>query len=93
MVFYILFKIRRRGVVGRAHALQPGGVRILISVLGLGLLFFLCALLTGGGPDILLTTDSRRPDLVILSNVTVRSLSLPLCVSGPGHLDCNSLEV
>ena len=64
----------RRGVVGRVPAFQPGeaarvkipaGSGILISILDLDV----CPLrvVSGGGYDILLTTDSRRPALMIIS--------------------------
>ena len=63
----------------------PGGVRILIYTLGLGVCPFsiLSCSVSGGGPDIVLTTHSRRPAVVRLSSVLVHSLLLPLQASRP----------
>ena len=80
-------------MVGRVPALQPGGQGsipgvsgILIPLLGLGV-SFVCVLscaVSGGGPDIVLTTHSGRSALVYLSTVLVhRQLLLPLQASDP----------
>ena len=56
----------------------PGGVRNLIS--GIGCVSFVCVLpydVTGGGPDIVLTTHSGRPALVYMSSVLIQGLLLP----------------
>ena len=63
----------------------PAGSGILISVLGLGVcpLSVLSCVVFGGGPDIVLSTHSGRPDLVYLSSVLVQRLLLPLQASDP----------
>ena len=84
--------IRRRVAVGRVPAFQPGGPG---SIPG-GVRNFnfrpwdwvcvLCVLsfvVSGGGPDIVLTTHSGRPALVYLSSVLIQRLLLPLQASGP----------
>ena len=85
---FILLLIRRRGVVGRVPAFQPGGpcsipggVRNFNFCLGIGSVSFVCVLscfVFGGGPDIVLTTLSGRPALVYLSSVLVQKLLLLL---------------
>ena len=84
---YILFNVRRRGVVGRVPASHPtarvrfrAGSGILIPILGLGMcpLSVFYSVVFGGGSDIVLTTYSGRPALVHLSSVLVHSLLLPL---------------
>ena len=85
--------IRRRGVVGRVSAFQPGcpgsipgGVRNFNFCPGIGCVSFVCVLscvVFGGGPDIVLTTHSGRPALVYLSSVLVQRLLLPLQASDP----------
>ena len=71
---WILKLIRRRGVVGRVPAFQPGspgsitgGVRNFNFCPGIGCLSFVCVLsctVSGGGPDIVLTRHLERPTLV-----------------------------
>ena len=63
----------------------PVESEILNSILGL--VCFLCVLssvVSGGGPDIVLTTHSGRPVLVYLSSIRVHSLLLALFASIPG---------
>ena len=84
---------RRRGVVGRVPAFQPGGpgtipggVRNFNFCPGIGCVPFVCVLFRvvfGGGLDIVLTTHSGRPALVYLSSVLVQRLLLPLQASDP----------
>ena len=79
--------IRRRDVVGRVPAFQPGGpgsipggVRNFNFCPGIGCVSFLCVLscvVFSGGPDIVLTTHSGRSALVYLSSVLVQRLLLP----------------
>ena len=75
--------IRRRDVDGRAPAFQPsgpgsipGGVRNFNS-------YPLSCAVSGGGPDIVLTTHLGRPALVYLSSVPVHRQLLPLQTSEP----------
>ena len=85
--------IRRRGVVGRVPAFQPGGpgsipggVRNFNLCPGIVCVSFVCVLsciVFGGGPDIVLTTHSGRPAHVYLSSVLVQKLLLPLQESDP----------
>ena len=85
--------IRRRGVVGRVPAFQPGGtgsipggVRNFNFCPGIECVLCLCSvlcILSGGGPDIVLTAHSRRPALVYLSSVLVHRKLLPLQTSDP----------
>ena len=85
---YKLFIVRPRDVISRVPAFQPdgpcsipGGVRNFNSYPGTG--YVLCVLscvVSGGGPDIVLTTHS---ELVYLSSVMVYSLLLPLQASDP----------
>ena len=85
--------IRRRGVVSRVPAFQPGGpgsipggVRNFNSYPGIGCVSFVCVLsraVFGGGPDIVLTTHLGRPALVYLSSVLVHRQSLSLQASDP----------
>ena len=72
-------------MVGKVPAFQPRGLGsipvglgILISILGLVVcsLSVLSCVVSGGGPDILLTTDSGRPASVVLSSVLVYNLWL-----------------
>ena len=63
----------------RARFRFPAGSDILISILGLGV-SFVCALscvVSGGGPDVVLTTHSGMPALEYLSSVLVHSLWPP----------------
>ena len=69
--------VRYRGVVGRVPAFQPRGPGsevsgILISILCMGVSF--ASVVSGGDPAILLTTDSERSILLLLSIVLVYSL-------------------
>ena len=69
-------------LVGRIPAIEPGGpgsipggVRDFNFYPGTGCVSFaFCPVLSGGGPDILLTTDSGRPALLYISRVLVQSL-------------------
>ena len=63
----------------------PGGVRNFNFVLGLGVSFVcvLSCVVFGGGPDIVLTTQSGRPAFVYLSSVLDQRLLLPLQASDP----------
>ena len=72
--------ICRRDVIGRILGFQHGGPgsipvgsEILISIPGLGV----SSVVSGGGPDILLTTDSGRPGIVYLCNVLIQNLCSP----------------
>ena len=97
------WSIRRRGVVGRVPAFQPGGpgsipgrVRNFNSYPGNGCVSFVCVLpcaVSGGGPDIVLTTHSGRLALVYLSTVLVQKLLLPCRHLTYGHLACKYLGV
>ena len=61
----------------------PGGSEILISNLELGVPFVcvLSSVVSGGGPDIVLTTQSRTPALSYMSSVLVHNLLFPLQAS------------
>ena len=61
----------------------PLGKTLMMMVLGLNLcvLCVLSCVVSGGGPDIVLTTRSARPALVYLSSVLVHNLLLPLQAS------------
>ena len=59
------------------------GSGILISVLGLDVSFVFCQVISGEGPDTVLTTHSGRHALVYLSSVLVQRLLLPLQASDP----------
>ena len=81
--------IRRRGVVGRVPAFQPGGpgsipggVRNFNFCPGIGCVSFVCVVFDRG-PAIVLTTHSGRPALVYLSSVLAQRLLLPLQASDP----------
>ena len=94
-ILYILNKERSVAVAWSVESLPsnpaarvpfPAGSGILISVLGLGVcpfVFVLSCVASGGGPDIVLTTQSGRPALVYLSSVLVQRLLLLLQASGP----------
>ena len=58
------------------------GTVILISIMGLGVLSYA---VSGGGPDIVLTTHSGRPTNVILCSVLVHSMFLPYRHVTHGH--------
>ena len=81
-----LILIRRRGVVGRVPAFQPGGPGSIpgwvrnfnLSWDWVCVLCVLSCVVFGGGPDLVLTTHSGRPALVYLSSVLVHSLLLIL---------------
>ena len=65
---------------------NPAGVRNFNFCPGIGCVSFVCVLsciVSGSGPDIVLTTHSGRPALVYLSSVLVPRLLLPLQVSDP----------
>ena len=91
--FVLLNCIRRRGVVGRVPAFQPGGpgsipggVRNFNVCPGIGCVFFVCVLscvVFGEGPDIVLTRQSGRLASVYLSSVLVHRQLLPLQASDP----------
>ena len=71
----------------------PAGSGILISVLGLGVMTFVCVLScidSGGGLDIVLTTHSGRPALVYLSSVLIQRLCTPFRHLTHVHLGCKS---
>ena len=75
MIFRV---VSRRDVVG-----VPGSVPVVVKDFnlysGTGCVFFACVLsyvTSGGGPDILVTTDSVRPAFVLLYSVLVHSLWL-----------------
>ena len=53
----------------------------------------LSCVISGGGPDILLPTNSRRPVLVYLSKVLVHSLCSPYRHLTHGHSDSKSQSV
>ena len=84
---------RRRGVVGRVPALKPVSpgsipdkVRNFNFCPGIGCVSSVCVLscvVSGGHPDIVLTTHSARPALVYLSSVLVQRLLLDLQASDP----------
>ena len=84
---------RRRDVVGRVPAFQPGDpgsipswVRSFNSYPGIGCVSFVSVLsfvVSGGESDIVLTTHSGRPALVYLSSVLVQKRLLPLQESNP----------
>ena len=86
-----LYFVRHHGAVGRVPAFQPGdpdsilgGVRNINFFPGTGSMSFVCVLtcvVSGDGPDIVLTTHSAKPTLVYLSSVLVHSLLLPLQAS------------
>ena len=85
--------IRRRGVAGRVPAFQPGGpgsipgeVRNFNFCPGIGCVSFVCVqscVVFGGGPEIVLTTNSGRPALVYLCSGLVQRLLLPLRTPDP----------
>ena len=98
MTFIIISKsetiiIRRRGVVGRVPAFQPGGpglipggVRNFNFCPGIGCVSFVCVIscvVFGGSPDIVLTAHAGRPALVYLSSVLVQRMWLPLQAFDP----------
>ena len=77
--------VHRRGMVGRAPPFQrgepdsiPGGVTFLLLILGLGVYpsSVRSFVVSGGGPDILLTTKSGRPALVLFASDLVLNLWL-----------------
>ena len=86
-------------VVGRVPAFQrsvpgsiPSGVRNFNSYLGTGCLCFICVVpcvVSGDGPAIVLTTNSGRLAIVVLSIFLVLNLLLPLKASDPRG--CNTL--
>ena len=86
-------EIRRRGVVGRVPAFQPGGpgsipgrVRNFNFCPGIGyvsFVFVLTCVVFGGGSYIVLKTHSGSPVLLYLSSVLVQRLLLPLQASEP----------
>ena len=90
-VLLISYFVCRRGVIGGIPAIRPGGpgsipggVRNFNFYPGTRCVSFVCVLssiVSGGGPDIVLTTHSGRPVLVYLSSVLVHSLLLPLQAS------------
>ena len=70
-----------------------GGVRNFNFCAGIGCVSFVCVLscdVSGGGPDIVLTTHSGRPALVYLSSVLVHRKLLLLQDLTHGHLGCKS---
>ena len=76
-------------MVGRVPAFQPGGPDSIPGGVsnfnfypGIGCVSFVCVL-SGGGPDIVLTTYSERPALVYMPTVLVQRLLLPLQASDP----------
>ena len=58
-----------------ARVLLQAGSEILISILGLGVLCNLTCVVSGGGPDIVLTTNSGRPVFAYLSSILAQSYS------------------
>ena len=93
LFYFVKCYIRRRGVVGRVPAFQPGGpgsipggVRNFNFCTWIGCVSFVCVLpraVSCEGPDIVLATHSGRPALVYLSSVLVKRLLLPLQASDP----------
>ena len=91
------FRNRLRDVVGRVPAFQPGGpgsipggVRNFNFCPGIGCVSFVCVLscvVSGGGPDIVLTIQSGRPPLVSLS------CSGPKTVAPPTGIWCTGIWV
>ena len=85
--------IRRRGVVGRVPAFQPGalcsipgGVMNFNFRPGIGCVSFVCILscvVSGKDPDIVMTTHSGRPAFVYMYSILVQRLLLPLQASDP----------
>ena len=80
----------RRGVVGRVPAFQPSGPGYFpgwvrnFNIYSWDWVCVFCVLssaVSGGDPDIVLTTHSGRPALMYLSNILVLSLLLPLQAS------------
>ena len=74
----------------------PAGSGILIYIMGFGVCPLSCVLscaVSGGGPDIVLTTHSGRPALLYLSSVLSRDYCSPYRHLSHGHLDCKSLGV
>ena len=63
--------------------LAGSGILISILVLGVCPMSLLSCVVSGGGPDIVLTTHSGRPALVYLSSVLVHRQLLPLQASDP----------
>ena len=90
---------RRRGVVCWVSTFQPGGpgsipggVRNFNFYPGTGcVLCVLSDVVSGGDPDIVLTTYSGRPAIVYLSSVMVHSLLLPYRHIRHEHLGCKFL--
>ena len=72
----------------------PAGSEILISILGRSVCDFgvLSYVVSGGDPDIVLTTHSGRPALVYLSSVLVHSVLLSLQASESRAFGCKTRE-
>ena len=85
--------IRRRGVVGRVPAFQPGGPGLIPGEVRnfnfcpgnwcVSFVSVLSCVVSGGGPEIVLTTHSWRPALELVSSVLVPRLLLSLQASDP----------
>ena len=89
-------------MVGRVPAFQhggpgslPGGVRNFNFCPGIGCVSFVCVLscvVSGAGPDIVLTTHSGRPAVVYLSSVLAQRLLLLPQASDPRAFGRKSRE-
>ena len=88
-----IFFVRRHGVVGGNPAFQPGGRASSIpdearnfkiySRIGCNVFCVLSCIVSGGGPNIVMTTHSGRSTPMYLSNVLVNNLLFPLQASDP----------
>ena len=88
--------IRLYGVNGRIPTFQPSDIGDFNLYPGTLCMPFICVLscvFSGGGPDILLTTYSGRPVLVLLCSVLMHIAWLPYRSLTNGHLDSKSLGV
>ena len=94
LLYIVCYKsFRRRGVGGRVHDFLPGGPGSILGGVrnfnfwpGIGCVSFvwiLSCVVSGGDPDIELTTHSGKAALVCLSSVLVQRVLLPLQASYP----------
>ena len=89
----ILYYIHRHGMVGRVPAFQPGSLgsipgwvrnfNFCPGIVCVSFVYVLSCVVSGSGPDIVLTTHSGRPALVYLCSVLVQRLLLPLQTPDP----------